>query len=125
MNLRTIHLYLGCLFAPLLIVFVVTGALQTFNLHHSRKDGSYLVPKMIENLATVHVSQSWPKKNAKLTPSFAFKIFVLLMSVGFLISTILGIVLAFQHTKKRGWVWLCLFAGILIPVFFLWMARGF
>ena len=39
--IRTIHLYLGCLFAPLLIFFAISGASQTFLFHRAAKDGSY------------------------------------------------------------------------------------
>jgi hypothetical protein len=39
--LRTLHLYLGCLFAPTLIFFSVTGSWQLFNWHESTKDHLY------------------------------------------------------------------------------------
>src|SRR6266513_2469552 len=37
-SLRSLHLFLGCLFAPMLIFFAVTGSWQLFNWHESKKD---------------------------------------------------------------------------------------
>tara|TARA_B100000678_G_C17930019_1_gene390906 strand:+ start:88 stop:231 length:144 start_codon:yes stop_codon:yes gene_type:complete len=35
--IRTLHLCLGCLFAPLLIFFCASGAWQLFGLHRAAK----------------------------------------------------------------------------------------
>ena len=120
-SLRMIHLYLGCFFAPILIFFVLSGAWQTFNLHHSRKDG-YTAPAVLKSLSDVHKNQRFTtgKGRSGSEPSSAFRYFVLAMSAGLLTTTILGIVMAFKFTKP--WlVWLCLAAGFLTPVVLLWM----
>ena len=123
-KLRAIHLFLGCLFPPMLIFFVLTGALQTFDLHERHNDGSQ-PPGIVDNLSEVHKHQRWPTEGERIPPSTPFKIFVVFMSIGFILSSILGIVMAFKSSKNKMVVWTCLLMGILLPVFFLWMARGF
>ena len=116
-NLRMIHLYLGCIFAPLLVFFVVSGCLQTFDLHESRKDG-YHAPAVFRSMASVHQYQSWPDPNQKSPSSEGFRIFVLLMSTGFLITTVLGVMMALQSSRPII-VWGCLLAGTVIPILLL------
>ena len=45
-QLRRIHLYLGCIFAPILIFFAVTGSWQLYVLHVDTKDGRYVAPRI-------------------------------------------------------------------------------
>ena len=52
--LRTLHLYLGCLFAPMLIFFAVSGSWQLFNWHESKKDHTYTAPRVLTVLSDVH-----------------------------------------------------------------------
>jgi len=55
--IRTLHLYLGCLFAPMLIFFCASGAWQLFGFHSGTKDGSYLTPKWVSTLSQMHKYQ--------------------------------------------------------------------
>ena len=124
-TMRVLHLYLGCFFAPLLLFFVVSGCWQTFNLHHARKMGSgYKPPQIIRSLSAVHKNQGWADHENYSESSAAFRYLVLLMAVGFLITTVLGILMAFKFT--RPWmVWGCLFWGTVIPCLFIWMGWVF
>lgn len=120
--LRTIHLYLGCFFAPLLLIFIITGCLQTFNLHRSKKDGSYIAPQAISTVSQVHMYQRLPRENFLPKASGAFRFLVLMMSIGIATTTILGIVMAFKYTSP--WVvWSCLIGGFLIPTIVLLIAK--
>jgi len=123
--MRNIHLYLGCFFAPLLVLFLVTGCWQTFDLHHASEDGgSYKPPEIVKSLSQIHTDQRWADKNLKPEPSVIFRYLIVLMSLGLLVTTVLGIVMAFKYT--RPWmVWACLFLGVSIPCFLLCLARGF
>ncbi len=115
--LRKIHLYLGCLFSPMLLFFVISGCWQTFRLNDAKKDGSYAPPEIIKILSAVHTHDSLAWKAPSSEP---FKLFVLGMAGSFLITVILGLVLAFQVSKKNPWVvWACLVTGILLPMVFL------
>jgi len=120
--MRNIHLYLGVFFAPLLIFFLLSGCWQTFNLHEASDDGSYKPPTIIKALSEVHKNQRWAYGKIKPQPSMPFQWLVVLMSIGLLATTILGIIMAFKYTKP--WmVWACLFFGIIIPCFLLWIAH--
>ncbi len=120
--MRNIHLYLGVFFAPLLLFFLISGCWQTFDFHHASEDGRYKPPAIIKSLSQVHMDQRWADSKMKPEPSIPFSYLVVLMSMGLLVTTILGIVMAFKYT--RGWiVWALLFLGMAVPWFFLWLAR--
>ena len=120
--MRNIHLYLGVFFSPLLIFFLLSGVLQTFNLHEASKDGSYKPPAIIKSFSAVHKDQRWVDHNKVPKSSVPFKWLIVLMSVGLLATTILGIVMAFKYT--RPWiVWVSLFMGLVVPCFLIWIAR--
>jgi hypothetical protein len=105
-KLRSIHLYLGCLFAPLLLFFAVSGIGQTLGLHnHSR---------LLERLSTIHTSHGL-KAGGSLSSPFLM-VFVLIMAVSFVATTILGIAMALKFGKSRRAAFCCLGAGVLIPV---------
>lgn len=112
--MRSLHLYLGCIFAPMMIFFVISGCLQTFQLTQFRKDG-YRPPEIFQKLADIHTSQQLGEAG---NPSQGFKIFILVMSVAFLVTTFLGVVMALKFASP-GVVWGCLSAGILIPILLL------
>lgn len=135
---RRLHLYLGLLFAPSIIFFAFTGALQTFGLHESRKDQSYVPPAWIVQLARVHKDQRLegppkrpqaPMGNPMAHPHepplgqahhvVLLKWFVLVMSVGLILTTTLGISMSFAYNRNRTTLGVLLAAGVLIPVLLL------
>jgi len=121
--MRSVHLYLGVFFAPLLVFFLISGSWQTFNLHEASKSGNYVPPAIIKSLSQVHKDQRWV--DGKMVPpsSMPFRCLIVLMSLGLLITTILGIIMAFKYTKE--WVvWACLLMGVVVPCFLLWIAHG-
>ena len=122
-QLRKIHLYLGCFFAPILLLFILTGLIQTFGLHHQWKGRAYTPAPIVQSLAEVHMNQRFSLREVEVYPSFPFQIFVLCMSVGLMISIGIGIVMAFQSLKNPLLIWVSLISGILIPVIFLILGR--
>ena len=60
--IREAHLYLGVLFAPTIVFFALTGALQLFGLHEASRDGSYTPAPLIERLGQVHIHQRYAAK---------------------------------------------------------------
>jgi len=60
---REWHLYLGTLFAPSIIFFALTGALQLFGLHEGRPGGAYQPPVWIQKLASIHKKQTIASKH--------------------------------------------------------------
>lgn len=120
-TLRQLHLYLGTLFAPLLIFFSATGAVQLFWLHENAKDGSYTATPALVALGAVHKNShlpGTPKKEA--TP---LRWFSLAAAVGLLATTVLGLVMAFRFTASVPRIFTCLVAGTVVPVLLLLIYR--
>jgi len=105
-RLRSIHLYLGCFFAPMLLFFAVSGVWQTFGLHfHSH---------LLARLSTIHTSHGL-KTNDGFSSVFTM-IFVLLMAVSLVVSVILGVVMALKYGGSKRAAFYCLAAGVLVPM---------
>ncbi len=119
--LRQIHLYLGCVFAPMLIFFAVSGSWQLFTLHVATKDGSYKPPYAVALLSGIHQYQHLNGTPAR--SSTPLKYFVLAAAVGLVLTTFLGIVMAFRYSRNAAPVTLCLAAGIALPVSILLIYR--
>ena len=124
-TLRRIHLYLGCVFATLLIYFAVSGAWQTFMLHHALKDGSYSPPAWISALSEVHQHQRWPGNGVDAPSSILLRCVIALMSCGLIVTTVLGVIMAFKAANRVWLIWICLISGFVVPVFLLLLGRGF
>jgi len=112
-QIRQLHLYLGTLFAPLIIFFAFSGALQTFGFHESTKDGSYRAPAWIAALAEIHKDQRIAHAG-KSSP--ALKWFVALMAAGLITTSILGIYMAFKFNRHPRIICTLIALGIIIPV---------
>ena len=59
--LRNIHHWLGVFFAPTILLFAFSGALQTFSLHENKGGGPYKPPAWIVALASIHKDQTLPE----------------------------------------------------------------
>jgi hypothetical protein len=149
-RIRQLHLYLGTFLAPTVIFFAFSGAFQIFRLQESRPGSSYQPPAWIEKLAGVHKDQRWPgqpkprpaapppgespapppaprpegapegQPPAK-KPSVALKWFFLLTSIGVIVSTVFGIVMAFKTKTDRRLIWGLLVAGTVLPIVLLFL----
>lgn len=118
-TLRDIHLYLGCVFAPLLIFYSVTGAWQCFDFHHSRADGSYTAPAWIQEMTRVHINaKAVLGKSIRMAGGFRY--YALAMAVGLVSTSILGIILAFQVARRKSLVCACLGFGVLFPLWLIY-----
>ena len=119
--IRRFHLYLGCLFAPALIFFAVSGTWQLYRLHDTKEDGSYVAPRPLEILSAVHMDSHLPgKKAAAYTP---FRTFSTLAAIGLVLSTLLGVVMAFRFSRNALTPLICLFSGVAIPLTILYIYR--
>jgi len=102
-KLRSIHLYLGCIFAPLLLFFAVSGIWQTLGVQSN----------FLTRLSTIHTSHQL--KNGTGLTSRILILFVVLMAVSFIITTVLGVLIAIQHGGSRRAAFCCLTLGVVIP----------
>jgi hypothetical protein len=122
---RRLHLYLSVFFAPLLLLFVVTGWTQTMDFDHSTR--------LLKNLSQIHTHQSFPApEKATKTPgergggdavrarlraaTWPMRWLVSSLCVALLISISLGLALAFTMVRNRVPVWIALILGVATPV---------
>jgi ammonia channel protein AmtB len=119
--LRRFHLYLGCLFAPILIFFAVTGAWQVFDWHQSTKDGSYVAPKALRVLSSIHRDAHIPPTRRSSPAPLRYFMFV--AALGLVTTTLIGVVMAYRFSREPLVATLCLTAGIVLPVALLWVYR--
>jgi hypothetical protein len=103
-KLRALHLYLGCIFAPLLLFFAISGIWQTLGIHSH----------FLDSLSTIHMSHGM--KAGGGFASRAMMIFVLLMAFSFIVSVLLGIVMALKLGRSRRAAVYCLAAGVVVPL---------
>jgi hypothetical protein len=122
-KLRLLHLYLGSLFGPLLIVFAVSGAWQVFRFNDAKKDGSYKPAKAITLFTDIHKDQVLPGVSRRKPESAAMRWFSLGASSGLVLTTVLGIVMAYRLSRRPALVTLLLLAGVALPAALLLLAR--
>lgn len=117
-SIRRLHLYLGCFFAPLLVVFALTGALQTYELHESTKDGTYAAPRWIKVAANLHKHSVLAKGSSPT----AMRVLIAAMSLALVLTMVLGVVLAFKLERSAWPVAGCLVLGVIVPIILLALA---
>ena len=137
-RIRILHRWMGIFFAPAILFFTMSGALQTFSLHDANRKTGYVPPTWLVEMAQLHKKQtlSLPKakstsvqaepeqvdpavrkKPAQPTESVvALKCFVLAMSTGLFVTTLLGIYMAFCYGGDRRALCGLLAGGTLLPI---------
>ncbi|MDF7777674.1 hypothetical protein P1X14_20635 [Sphingomonas sp. AOB5] len=131
---RRYHYYLGVFFAPAIILFSLSGALQTFRLQEAKGYGG-TPPAWISWVAAFHMDQAPPKpkpapKAAPAAPkasapapapakkhyTLPLKIFVTLMAIGLILSAVTGVVIALNTRATRNASIVMLAAGTILPL---------
>ena len=143
-TLRQMHLWLGTLFAPSILFFAFTGALQLFSFHETRPGSTYEPPRWIERLAQIHKKQTMALKPKRSAPenkrpgveqrrpqpaeapmqpmsTVALKWFFLFMSAGLIVTTGLGIYMAFAYGRNATVTWALLAVGTILPAALVFM----
>jgi hypothetical protein len=116
--LRTLHLYLGCLFAPTLIFFAVSGSWQLFNWHESSRDHTYKAPHALVVLSDIHKDAHIPPTpNRKPTP---LRYFIFTAALGLILTTVVGVIMAYQFSQRPLVATICLAIGAILPATLLW-----
>ena len=152
LNMRRVrqwHNYIGVFFAPAILFFVISGALQVLGLHESRGDASYKPPAWIVAMASVHKDQTLPRARAEHAASAAdshehehavpdkpeeshakpqpgpspwpLKIFVLCLALGLGTSALLGVTIALKNKATRQPSLILLAAGAVLPIVLLFL----
>jgi hypothetical protein len=120
--LRQLHLYLGCLFAPMLIFFAVTGSWQIFNWHQSdRQPGGYVAPHALAVLSDIHKDAHIPptKRNSPAPVRY----FMFAGAIGLVTTTVIGVIMAFRFSRRPIVATVSLLLGIVIPGVMIWIYR--
>ena len=154
-SIRRIHGWLGVLFAPSIILFALTGALQMFGLHETERGET---PGFVAKIAMIHTHQTAtipqrrpaapqaaiakpaeagaqpetraergapaaerpaPPAQAARPTTLPLKLFFLAMALSLIVSSALGVWIAFTSKRDRN-VHVGLFvAGVVLPVVLL------
>jgi hypothetical protein len=138
-TVRQWHNYLSIFFAPAILFFAFSGALQVLGLHEARGSATYHPPGWIVTLASIHKDQVLPDAHDEhedhdadahagpppgaaphphheeegLTP---LKIFALALALGLIFTALLGITIALKNPTMRRTSLILLGAGALIPL---------
>jgi len=141
-KVRQIHNYVGLFFAPMILLFALSGALQTFRLQETHDPAAPPPPRWIVWMASVHKDQQPPRDQPKRGPApprgakteqhrpqppashrlfspLPLKIFVTALSIGLILSTLLGITIALNNPLTRRTSIMLLAAGSILPLLLL------
>jgi hypothetical protein len=148
-RLRRLHQYLGLFFAPALLLFSLSGALQTYRWQEPKGFGG-TPPAWIVWLASVHKDQALPRPSrggpeagpsageaakaasvpasAKAAPAKkgpgrrqGLMLFVGLFGIALFASTLLGIAIALANAASRRTALLVLAGGTAVPLVLLFL----
>lgn len=147
-SIRRLHAWLGVLFAPTIIFFALSGALQLFGLHEAARGET---PGLLAKMGMVHTHQTTempqrrppaqpkPEAEAPRAPqaelmakvaqgakpaeprptTMPIKIFFALMAVSLIASSGLGLWIAFTSKRDRRLHVALLAAGVVLPIVLL------
>ena len=132
---RRLHGYVGLLIAPSVLFFAATGAVQLFSLHEAH--GGYTPPSLLVTLASLHKDQvlSHPRRKPDGPPApgrseakpkhreqepglstWMLKWTFLAVAIGLILSTGLGLWMAFQDRRRVALNAVLLAIGVLVPL---------
>jgi len=141
-KVRRIHNYVGLFFAPMILLFALSGALQTFRLQETHDPAAPPPPRWIVWMASVHKDQQPPRDQPRRKPApppgahaephrpppppsqrllspLPLKIFVTALSIGLILSTLLGMTIALTNPLTRRISIILLAAGTTVPLLLL------
>lgn len=121
-TLRQLHLYLGCIFAPLIIYFSLSGAWQVFRLNDVPKnEPPSWIHSALHELSKPHTNSVLPGLNPKAGHSVAFSMIVLLMGLGMVVTSSIGVFLALRQSRSPRIAALCIGVGVILPICLLFV----
>ena len=119
----------GVFFAPLIIFFAFTGVLQVFKLHESYRSVPGSPGDWIAWFGQFHKEQAWiapkaapakapaaPRPAEKSLSAQPMKWLVALMGAALMLTTLLGLYIAFNYPHRRKGFAIALAAGIVVPL---------
>ncbi len=136
---RQFHHYIGVFLAPAIFFFALSGALQTFRLQQASGWDGAPPPTWIAWMASVHTDQEKyqpePSRPPKAKPPLSaeeqaaravhtaavrpMKIFTVIIGIGLMFSTLLGVAIALSIRSMRRVSIIMLIAGSVLPMLLL------
>jgi hypothetical protein len=136
-RVRRIHSWLGVLFAPSILLFVLSGMFQIAGCHEGEAGND--PPRWIVHMAQLHMKQTidMPRRrspppavaraagaadgpavvaSAPTPTTMPLKLFFFAMAIGLFCSTLLGLYMAFTPKRDRRLLAGLLAVGTLLPV---------
>src|SRR4051812_48057516 len=112
-NIRQLHLYLGCLFAPLIIYFSVSGMWQVFRFNDLPEESApTTLQVMLHEASKPHTHSTLPGRKPKdESVAKAFNWIAVAMAIGMTLTSLLGIVLAIRFSRRPALPIACILAG--------------
>jgi hypothetical protein len=98
-------LYLGCIFAPMLLFFAVSGIWQMLGYRL----------EVLRTLSEIH-TQHRAKADGVALGSPLLSFFVLMMAISFIVTTVLGVIMALKYGRSRMAAITCLAVGVVVPL---------
>ncbi|MFT4589174.1 MAG: hypothetical protein ACI9VS_004037 [Candidatus Binatia bacterium] len=135
---RRLHLYLGCFFTPMLLLYILTGWYQTVNVDRLKGAGEAQTilqkARLIhtESVIPAHVSQkemdnydiSKGRPVISASKPATFKWLAIVMCIMATVTIVLGLILSFKTMKNKRLVAGILLAGCLLPYLMLKLGQG-
>jgi hypothetical protein len=113
-----IHRYLGAFCAPMLILFAISGSWQALNFHKAKKDGSYTPPAAVKFTSDLHMADDLegPMK-------WAFRGILWIVAASLVVSSAIGLMMAFRLEPAKGRIGLLTAAGVALPLLLFLLAH--
>jgi hypothetical protein len=137
--IRRVHMWLGVLFAPSILIFALSGLFQMYGLHDPARRPSALIVRMsqIHTRQTVSPPSASPTDVGRATTPEAVRseidcaaapeaapaarIYFTAMAIALVVSTLLGLYMAFRPRRDRIAFGVLLAAGVIVPAVLLAM----
>ncbi len=121
-KIRKIHTFLSVFFAPLLVLFLLTGFWR-MAIPEEQRERPGMVRALLEKLSTVHKESYLPRAGVVDPSTAAFKVLVGGLCGALMISILIGLILAWTSARGRWLAPACALAlGIIVPMALLWFA---
>lgn len=127
-RLRLVHLYLGLFLAPMILFFAFSGMLQLFHKHEAQPGDTSQPARWIAVMAAMHKDQNTEVHERKLQPArpggpnvgnVPLKTFFAFECMGLMLTTLIGIYMAFRYNRSHTMIWSLLIAGTVVPLILL------
>ena len=106
-----LHRYLGAFCAPMLILFAISGSWQILNIHKAKRDGSYKPPAAVKFTSDLHMAD-----DLEGPVKWAFRGILWLVAGSLIVSSSIGLMMAFRLEPAKGRVALLTALGVALPL---------